>query len=109
VFDLASEWRKFTGLPFVFALWALRLFDHHTYLRPDFESSRHQGLAHLGEIAAEWAPRLGFPAEAIRIYLTENIDYTLDEENLAGLRLFYRLAHEVGIIPSVKELDLVET
>jgi len=106
VFDLASEWRKFTGLPFVFALWAFRLSGRWLdNLYQDFESSRDQGLAHLDEIAAEWAPRLGITAEAVRIYLTENIDYTLDEENLAGLRLFYRLAREAGIIPSVMELD----
>ena len=42
--------------------------------------------------------------EAVRVYLTENIDYTLDEENLAGLRLFYKLAHEVGIVPAEKPL-----
>jgi chorismate dehydratase len=106
VLDLALEWRKFTGLPFVFALWAFRPFERGLVnLRRDFEASRDHGLAHLDDIAAEWAPRLGITAEAVRIYLTENIDYTLDEENLAGLQLFYRLAHEAGIIPSVKELD----
>jgi predicted solute-binding protein len=36
--------------------------------------------------------------------LTENIDYSLDEENREGLRLFYRLAREAGIIPAEKEL-----
>jgi chorismate dehydratase len=106
VFDLASEWRRLTGLPFVFALWAFRPFSGaDDDLRGDFEMSRNQGLEHLEELAAEWAPRLGISADAVRIYLTENIDYTLDEENLAGLRLFYKLAHEVGIIPSLKELD----
>ena len=106
VLDLALEWRKFTSLPFVFALWAFRPFaGADDELRCDFLASRNQGLRHLEELAAEWAPRLGISAEAVRIYLTENIDYTLDEENLAGLRLFYKLAHEVGIIPSAKELD----
>ncbi|HXJ96540.1 MAG TPA: menaquinone biosynthesis protein [Terriglobia bacterium] len=110
VFDLASEWRKFTDLPFVFALWAVRPFEADALdLRRDFEASCHQGLQHVNEIAAEWAPRLGIAPEAVRIYLTENIDYTLDEANLAGLRLFYRLAHKAGLIPSVKELDLVES
>ena len=108
VFDLAVEWRMFTGLPFVFALWASRpagkeqKFDD---LRRDFVSSRDQGLAHLDDIGAEWGPRLGLTSEAVRIYLTENIDYTLDDENLAGLRLFFKLAHEVGAIRAVKDLD----
>lgn len=106
VFDLAVEWKRFTGLPFVFALWAFRPRNGGSEtFRRDFQASRDQGLAHLDEIAAEWAPRLGITAAAVRIYLTENIDYTLDEENLAGLKLFFELAHEVGVIPFVKELD----
>lgn len=110
VFDLAAEWKKFTGLPFVFAVWTCRSaapgLDLEGLSR-DFTHSRDEGLAHVDDIAAEYAPRLGMSAPDLRIYLTENIDYTLDEENLAGLRLFYRLAHEVGAIPSVKDLDFV--
>lgn len=110
VFDLASEWRKFTGLPFVFALWALRPLEGGLADLPrDFQASLHQGLRHVDDIAAEWAPRLGISREVVRIYLTENIDYTLDEANLAGLQLFYRLAHKAGLISSLKELDLVES
>jgi len=107
VYDLAEEWRRFTGLPFVFAAWAFRPGAglEPGNLSRDFTASRDAGLAHLDEIAAEWAPRLGLTPEAVRIYLTENIDYTLDEENLAGLRLFYRLAREIGAIRDLKELD----
>jgi chorismate dehydratase len=106
--DLASEWKKFTGLPFVFALWTYRFGAIGAAMhevRRDFERARDQGLAHVNEIAMEWGPRLGISPEAVAIYLTENIDYTLDEENLAGLRLFYQLAHEMGAISTVKELD----
>ena len=38
----------------------------------------------------------------MKVYLTQNIDYSLDEENQQGLKLFYKLAHEVGIIPAEK-------
>ena len=110
VFDLAAEWRRFTGLPFVFAVWACRAavpdLDADG-LRRDFTHSRDYGVSRVDEIAAEYAPRLGLSAAELRIYLTENIDYTLDEENLAGLRLFYRLAHEVGAIPTVKDLEFL--
>jgi predicted solute-binding protein len=37
--------------------------------------------------------------------LTQNIDYSLDEENLRGLRLFFKLAREAGIIPAESELN----
>jgi chorismate dehydratase len=107
VYDLAEEWRRFTGLPFVFAVWAYRDSPEldGAGLSRDFARSRDEGLAHVADIAAEWAPRLGLDQEALRMYLTANIDYTLDEENLAGLRLFYRLAHEVGAAPAMKDLD----
>ncbi len=107
VYDLAEEWRRFTGLPFVFAVWAYRpgpALDPKSLTR-DFRDSRDEGLAHVEDIAAEWAPRLGLTADAVKVYLTENIDYTLDEENLEGLQLFYRLAREVGATPAVRNLD----
>src|SRR5208337_4255610 len=52
VFDLASEWRKFTGLPFVFAVWMGRanLSPHVA----DFAASLDFGLAHIDDIAAEY-------------------------------------------------------
>jgi predicted solute-binding protein len=40
----------------------------------------------------------------VTVYLSQNIDYSLDEENRAGLKLFYQLAYEAGIIPADKEL-----
>ena len=104
VYDLAREWRKFTGLPFVFAVWmghsGLNLAAHYA----DFGASLDFGLAHLDDIAAEYAPKLGMTAAAVKVYLTRNIDYSLDEENQQGLKLFYKLAQEVGVIPAEKEL-----
>jgi chorismate dehydratase len=107
VYDLAAEWRKFTGLPFVFALWAGPEDARLGRCRKDFEDSRDYGLAHVDEIAAEYAVKLNLPPETIKAYLTENIDYSLDEENRKGLRLFSKLAREAGIIPVERELHFV--
>jgi chorismate dehydratase len=104
VYDLAAEWRKFTGLPFVFALWVGHENAKLAGYRKDFEASLEFGLSHIGEIAEEYAPKLGMSPEGVRVYLTENIDYSLDEENRKGLQLFYKLAREVGIVPGEKEL-----
>jgi len=43
----------------------------------------------------------------VRTYLTESIDYSLDEENLAGLELFLRYAVECGVLPATKPLEFV--
>jgi predicted solute-binding protein len=107
VYDLAAEWRKFTGLPFVFAVWAGPEEARLGRYRKDFEDSRAHGLAHLEEIAAEYAVKLNMAPEAVKAYLTENIDYSLDEENRKGLRLFSKLAREVGIISVERELHFV--
>jgi len=104
VYDLASEWRKFTGLPFVFALWMGHAGANLSRRCADFAASLDFGLAHIDDIAAEYAPKLGMTPSAVKVYLTRNIDYSLDEENQQGLKLFYKLAHEVGIIPAEKEL-----
>lgn len=104
VYDLASEWRRFTGLPFVFALWAGRAGAGLAELAPDFAASLAYGLAHLDEIAAEYAPGLHMPPGDVKVYLTRNIDYTLDEENLKGLRLFFDLARKLGLIAAEKSL-----
>lgn len=101
--DLAEEWRKFTGKPFVFAFWAARAdaaSDEELARVADvFRSSRDAGLTHVPEIAQEWSPKLELRPEIITSYLTENIHYFLDAENLAGMNLFFRYAAELGVMP----------
>ncbi len=107
VYDLAAEWKKFTGLPFVFAFWAGYEDKNLSQFRRDFEASREFGLAHIDDIASEYALKLNLEPADVRVYLTENIDYSLDEENCKGLRLFFKLAREVGIISVERELRFV--
>lgn len=107
VYDLAAEWKKFTGLPFVFAVWAGHKDMGLGRFCADFEASRDYGLAHIDEIACEYAPRLGLAPKAVKVYLKENIDYSFDEENRSGLELFYRLAREIGLVPAARKIELV--
>lgn len=113
VYDLAEQWRSWTGRPFVFAFWAVRKaslarLGPETDLTGIFQQSRENGLKHLDEIAEAWAPRLKLPASSLREYLTENIDYSLDRENLEGLQLFYRHAAEYKVLPQPPELHFLE-
>jgi len=104
VYDLGAEWKKFTGLPFVYALWVGYEDARLGRFRKDFEASRDFGLAHIDDITAENAPVLNMDPQAVKVYLTGNIDYSLDEDNRKGLRLFYKLTRELGIIPVEKDL-----
>lgn len=111
--DLAEEWIRYTGKPFVFAFWALRKQALHEAdtaldLAATFGQSRDHGLANLDQIAREWAPRLGISKADAHSYLTENIHYQLDAGCLEGLQLFYRYAAEIGALPAAPELHFVE-
>jgi chorismate dehydratase len=48
---------------------------------------------------AEWTRQLPVSEETIRTYLTTNIHYVLDEECLEGMRGFFRIAAETGVLP----------
>jgi chorismate dehydratase len=111
--DLAEEWIRHTGKPFVFAFWAVRqdaLRDAPSQdLAALVQQSRDQGLepASLDHITHEWAPRLGLKESDVRSYLTENIYYHLDHDCLEGLHLFYRYAAEIGALPVAPEIQFL--
>ena len=114
--DLAEEWIRYTGKPFVFAFWAVRgdalgEADPALDLATVFRQSRDHGLdpANLDQIAREWAPSLGLTEDGVREYLTQNIHYQLDAGCLEGLRLFYRYAAEIGALPAAPELRFAES
>ena len=114
--DLAEEWIRCTGKPFVFAFWAVRQQAlqedalHEAAPAPDlaqvFQDSRDHGLtpSSLDQIAREWAPRLGLREDEVRNYLTACIHYELDPGCIEGLQLFYRYAAEIGALPAAPEL-----
>lgn len=98
--DLAHEWRKITGLPFISAVWGAHqncALDKSVAL--DFIRSRDHGLSNIDTLVAEWSKRLPISESTIRSYLTGNIHYVLDEECLEGMRGFFRMAAECGALP----------
>ena len=111
LYDLAHDWRRLTGKPFVFAFWAVRLDALHRQpkgvnLPEVFQRSRDHGLLpeSVRVLAKEWSLKLGIKEDEVTTYLTENIHYYLDRENHAGLQLFLTYAQEIGVIPTVPEL-----
>ena len=111
--DLAEEWIRFTGRPFVFAFWAVRRNALHRSsldLAAIFNRSRDHGLepSNAEQTAHTWAAKLGIPEQAARDYLTRSIHFYLDDECLEGLRLFYAYAHRYGILPAVPKLSFAE-
>jgi chorismate dehydratase len=107
VYDIAQQWREMTGLPAVLAIWVARRGVITPEIAADFQASREYGLAHMGEIAEGAALKLDLPPRELERYITENIDYSLDEENLAGLRRYYEECARASLIPRARELEFV--
>jgi chorismate dehydratase len=110
-YDLAECWRGFTGRPFVFAVWALRMAALAETARERhpaavLRESRDHGVEpeSIAAITRLWAPHVRMAEPQIVEYLTRNIHYHLDSANREGLDLFYRHAAECGLIPEVPPL-----
>ena len=103
VYDVAQQWREMTGLPCVLAIWVARRGVVTPEVVADFQASREYGLARIGEIAEGAALKLDLPPSDLERYLTENIDFSLDEKNLAGLNLYYQECARAGLIPRARE------
>jgi chorismate dehydratase len=109
VFDLAREWRKFTGLPFVFAVWIVR---------DGLEPAKMEKIKRLHRIIEDMKPDLPqrlpsivdkrpagrFKSEDVIGYW-RTMHYGLPPENLAAITLFGKYCHELGLIEGVPALS----
>ena len=97
--DLGAEWTQWTGLPFVFAMWAARRDCELGDIEDALCRSRDRGVDRLADIAVREAPKLGISAELAYDYLAHNLHFTLGPAERAGLRLFQELAVKLGLAP----------
>jgi len=101
-YDLGEEWKRWTGLPFVFAVWvAQRSAPVGEALRVHARliESRDWGLAHLGELADQAAAATGVARRTCFAYLS-GLDYRLSYAHLAGLTDFFRRLASAGSVPN---------
>jgi predicted solute-binding protein len=100
--DLGAEWRRCTGLPFVFALWLIRPnLPDAAAVAEELRALKRDGLAHIPEIVRgdkEHAPEL-----ATR-YLTEHIRFDCGHREKAGLERFRELLAKHGLIAEASSL-----
>jgi chorismate dehydratase len=100
-YDLGAEWKSWTDLPFVFAVWvAQRTADTREALdvHASLMTSRDWGLAHLDQLAAQAALATGVTKSACLSYLS-GLDYRLSYGHLAGLTEFFRRLVAAGRVP----------
>src|SRR6266481_2408662 len=105
VFDLAERWRFLTGLPFVFAFWAVRDGFDDKKIVDSLKHSRDFGVANIPTIAERYSEPLQIKKEFVQEYLEKNVHYYMDSACLEGLQLFYEKAAQVGSIKGVRALQ----
>jgi chorismate dehydratase len=99
--DLGAAWKEWTGLPFVFAVWAARRDASHGAVQTVHRGlldSRTWGLEHLDELARQAHRHTGVAEQACREYLGD-LDYALSYRHLAGLTDFFRRLAQEGLVP----------
>lgn len=109
LFDLGAHWHRFTGLPFVFALWQVnykKSIDKELALLYDtLMQSKRFGLAHLDELASSRAEQFGLPVPLLADYW-KSFSYDLTDFEEKGLLAFYAYAAEIGAIKTVSDLRI---
>ncbi len=96
-FDLGQEWFDWTGLPFVYAVWAVREGVDLRGVDEALGRAKERGLDRAGPLAHAEAPRLGLDAGFCRRYLSNILHFDLGPREQAGLHHYYMLACEMGL------------
>jgi chorismate dehydratase len=98
--DLGEQWSRWTGLPFVFAMWITRPGIDLSDIAEKLCAARDDGVGRLEEIARQAAPAVGIPEADCLSYLRDNLTFYLGPRQRQGLERFYELAGRHGLAPA---------
>jgi chorismate dehydratase len=88
--DLSEEWKRVTGLPFVFACWISNKQLPDAFL-DDFNNALSYGVKNIDLVVERFGNSGTIQGEELRKYLTDNIDFILDNHKKEGMDLFLEL------------------
>ena len=100
IWDLGDEWCRWTGLPFVFAVWAARPGIDVRNIATLLAAARDAGRANLASIAAAEAAPHGLTVPQCLSYLRDNLHYELGPRERAALARFYGHAEAMALAPA---------
>jgi chorismate dehydratase len=92
IYDLSSEWNRFTSLPFVFAVWVTRK-DLPSEFLERFNRAVESGVQRISEVERIEQPH--YPGVDVYEYFTRNINYMFDARKKEGMSLFLELGRKV--------------
>ena len=89
VYDLSEEWKKFSGLPFVFACWVSNK-PLDSFFNQAFSSALQYGISNLDLALSEKSEAFDTQIDKMK-YLTEVINYDLTDEKRKSMQIFLDL------------------
>ena len=98
VTDLGEEWYRWTGLPFVWALWLGRAENITPPLVDCLHRAREWGLAHLESIVQQEATRLNIYESLVRHYLCDIMQYAMTDAHEQALNRFAHECKQLGLV-----------
>ena len=88
--DLALEWEKFSGLPFVFACWTANKYIENDFIE-EFNEALKLGVNNIDAVVEKFGQTGVITGIVLKNYLEENIDYDFNEDKKKGLKMFLEL------------------
>ena len=88
--DLAQSWKEFSGLPFVFACWTANKILDKEFIE-EFNEALRSGVKNIDAVVKKSGKTGSITGNALKRYLTENIDYNFNDDKKKGLKLFLEL------------------
>ncbi len=95
VYDLSEEWKNYTQLPFVFAVWAYRPEHWPTDDLEKIKLALEWGRHHREEAARKWGKQFGYTLEGAITYLSKSIIYELDAPKHQSLERYIKELKEL--------------
>jgi chorismate dehydratase len=99
LYDLSEEWFRFTGLPFVFAVWAANK-KIESSLVTEFNAALKLGISEISKTIENLQDE--YPGVDIADYFAQNISFELDEQKKAGMKRFLELARKLEPVETGK-------
>ncbi|MBV9962350.1 MAG: menaquinone biosynthesis protein [Parafilimonas sp.] len=90
IYDLAGEWKSFSGLPFVFAAWIANRVLPEDFIKL-FNEKNAEGIDNIAEVLKQTTCEY----YDLNAYYKRNISYILNDEKMKGLELFLDLLQKL--------------
>jgi len=87
IYDLADEWKTYSGLPFVFAAWMSNKPIDGDF-REGFKEALEYGITHLEDTVNAMGTGQVIDKDDLLEYLKTNIHFRLDDQKKSGMQQF---------------------